>query len=477
MERDIFANLSPLDHRYYLSNRELFDQLSEYLSENAVIKYSLKAERALILAHLELRGLYSPEIAKSIDLCLENVSCREVYEEEEKTQHNIRALVNVVKRYLPKDIAPLVHLGATSADILDTATAMRYRDLYRKVLLPLSFQVEELLIKLAEDNSNTSQIGRTHGQHAVPITFGFYLSSFVSRLGQSLNRIDSLVEDLTGKLAGATGSYNALSLITPKPLDLEKKYLEICGLKACEVSTQLVQPEDPLRLVLETNIAFGILANMADDFRHLQRTEILEVKERFGKDQVGSSTMPQKRNPWNCEHIKSLWKAFSPRVVSFYMDQISEHQRDLTNSASSRFLADYLSGFAAALARMKKVLSSLEVDKDKMRSNLTLSKDMALSEATYILLSLGGESEAHEKIRKLTLKCEERGLSLYQSLEEDHEVWTILQSRLKQLFNLSADQFFTDPSYYNGLSKFKTEIITKKYRELINKLKENNQCC
>lgn len=119
-------------------------------------------------------------------------------------------------------------------------------------------------------------------------------------------------------------------MIVKDPEELERIYTEFLGLKPSEYSNQLVEPENILRLLLEMNVAFGIIANLADDLRNLQRSEIGEVFEYFSATQVGSSTMPQKRNPWNSEHVKSLWKAMCPRVITFYMDQISEHQRDIT---------------------------------------------------------------------------------------------------------------------------------------------------
>ena len=148
------------------------------------------------------------------------------------------------------------------------------------------------------------------------------------------------------------------------------------------------------------NTAFGIIANLADDLRHLQRSEIAEVREEFREGQVGSSTMPQKRNPWNCEHVKSLWKAFAPRAVTFFMDQISEHQRDLTNSASQRFVADYIAGFASAAARMRSVVRGLGVNRARMAQNLRLGGDLIFSEALYILIATGGGPEAHERVRQ-----------------------------------------------------------------------------
>ena len=116
------------------------------------------------------------------------------------------------------------------------------------------------------------------------------------------------------------------SLISPDPVKLEESYLQKLEICKADYSSQIVEPEHTLRLLLEMNVAFGIMANLADDLRNLQRTEIAEISEFFGTDQVGSSTMPQKRNPWNSEHVKSLWKTFAPRVFSFFMDQISEHQ-------------------------------------------------------------------------------------------------------------------------------------------------------
>ena len=226
------------------------------------------------------------------------------------------------------------------------------------------------------------------------------MAEYVSRLGQSIVRLEDLSAHLRGKLAGAVGAYNATSLISVDPEKLEADYLSQLGLQSAEYANQIVEPEHLLRLLLEVNVSFGIIANLADDLRHLQRSEIAEISESFGKGQVGSSTMPQKRNPWNSEHVKSLWKAFSPRVLTFYMDQISEHQRDLSNSASGRFVTDYLAGFAAATARITKVVKGLVVRGDRMRENLSCLGDGVLAEPTYILLALSGYKDAHELVRK-----------------------------------------------------------------------------
>ena len=470
--RSIFHCLSPLDHRYYLANRRLFDELSSFLSEEASIRYCIKVEIALLKSHVRLSLKGDEKLLTKLDALEAQISPDEVYAEEEKTQHNIRALVNVLKAKVPVETAPYVHLGATSVDILDTAQSMRIRDVVRRVILPELLTVEELLVNLCRDHAEQPQVGRTHGQHAVPITFGFAMAEYGSRLGKSIARIHELSGDLRGKISGAVGAYNSTTLLTTDPEAFELDILSSLGLEASETATQMVEPEYLLRLLLELNVAFGVLANLADDLRHLQRSEIDEVRELFTAAQVGSSTMPQKRNPWNSEHVKSLWKAFAPRVMTFYMDQISEHQRDLSNSASMRFIADYLAGFSAASARMQKVLSTLHVNDGKMRANIHASGDLVLAEAAYILLAAAGESEAHEIIRQLTLRCEGEGISLVEAISGDPAVRERIDASLAAVGLPPAGKFFSRQEQYRGIAVKKAVEIADRYRELVKQLKE-----
>lgn len=467
-----FRNISPLDHRYFYSNKKLFNSLANYISEEANINYCIKAEIALLKTHLSVYGDRYNNYLPVIDNLQDLICPEDIYKEEEKTSHNIRALVNVIKRNIPTEIKPFVHLGATSVDILDTASAMKYRDVTKFVVLPELIKLEKKLIDLAEKEANTPQVGRTHGQHAVPITLGFAFSEYVARLGKSIKAIEKLSNKLRGKLAGATGSYNSISMIIKDPFKFEKDYLKQLNLKPSEHSTQMVEPEYLLRLLLEMNTSFGIIANLADDLRNLQRSEISELKEMFTSTQVGSSTMPQKRNPWNSEHVKSLWKAFSPRVTSFFMDQISEHQRDLSNSASGRFVADYIAGFCAAASRMVKITSTLFVDKQKLKENLYASGDLVLSEAAYILLSCTGEPDAHEIIRKVSLNCEKNKTSLARELSKDPKLWNKIREQLFNTTGLNAEEFFSKPELYRGRSAEKAIEISKKYKINMKKIEE-----
>ena len=469
--RSIFENISSIDHRYSISEKAVFDGLSKYISEAASVRSCAKCEAALVKAHLAVRGALTDSTAKALDEVAEKIDPNEVYAEEEKTQHNIRALVNVMKTKVSADVAPLVHLGATSVDILDTALSVRMRDAVQNVVLPELKALELELCKIAERDAETPQVGRTHGQHAVPITFGWSIAEFVSRLGKSILRIEELSKQLKGKLAGPVGSYNGPSMIVKDPEDLEKRYLSFLGLEPSEYSNQLVEPEYLLRLLLEINVAFGIIANLADDLRNLQRSEIGEVFEYFSSTQVGSSTMPQKRNPWNSEHVKSLWKAFSPRVLTFYMDQISEHQRDLTNSASQRFIADYITGFTMAVARMKKVVSGLQADAEAMARNLAGAggkvKGGVLAEPAYILLGEAGVSDGHEVIRKITLEAEKTGKTFFEVLKTHEDAFAKITAQLEKLGVANPAQFFEKPENYRGLAAEKSKRLAQKYAELM----------
>lgn len=224
MERDVFENLSPLDHRYYASNEALFTELGAFFSENAYIRYELKVEAALARV-LARRGLCSEAVAAEIATACEEVTPEEVYREEEITKHNIRALVNCVQRRVSDAAKPFVHFTTTSVDIMDSATALRFKDATTQVIVPRSLALERVLITIARREKATLQVGRTHGQHAVPITFGFAMAEYVSRFGDRITAIQAAGSNLRGKISGAVGAYNASSLFFQDPMGFETEVL------------------------------------------------------------------------------------------------------------------------------------------------------------------------------------------------------------------------------------------------------------
>jgi adenylosuccinate lyase len=337
---------------------------------------------------------------------------------------------------------------------MDTATAMRFKEATEKVVLPKALDLERILINIARREKDTLQVGRTHGQHAVPVTFGFAMAEYVSRFGSRIELIKQTAQNLRGKIAGAVGAYNASSLFFEDPFEFETEILWELGLKPSEYSNQIVAPEYLTDYIHAVISAFGVLANLADDIRNLQRTEISEVGEVFEANQVGSSTMPHKRNPWNFEHVKSMWKEFMPRMITIYTDQISEHQRDLTNSASGRFAPEIVVGFTAAVDRLIRVLSKLVVDRERMERNFEFTKEMVIAEPLYILLASMGHPNAHEAVRLLTLESQKTGKTLRELLVERTELlsyWEKLTPNQREVLD--------NPAKYIGQASQKTEKI------------------
>jgi adenylosuccinate lyase len=457
--RDIFDSLSPLDHRYYASNQKLFDQLSGFFSENAYIQYELKVEAALAKV-LARRGICSEAIAAEIAEACAAVRPEEVYQEEELTKHNIRALVNCIQRRVGAAARPYVHFTTTSVDIMDSATAMRFKEATARIVIPKCLELEKILLGIARREKATLQVGRTHGQHAVPITFGFAMAEYVSRFGARIEFIKETAANLRGKIAGAVGAYNASSLFFDDPFQFEAEVLAELGLKPANYSNQIVEPEYLTDYVHAIISAFGVLANLADDIRHLQRSEIGEVGEVFEATQVGSSTMPHKRNPWNFEHVKSMWKEFMPRMITLYADQISEHQRDLTNSASGRFVPEIVAGFVAAVDRLSKVLQRLVVDQERMVRNFDSTKEMIIAEPLYILLASLGHPDAHEAVRVLTLEAQKTGKPLRELLKEKSELIPYLEK-------LSPAQrgVLEKPEKYLGWAEQKTVQVCENWEK------------
>jgi adenylosuccinate lyase len=461
MESDVFANVSPLDHRYLVSDPRLHAELSKYLSEAAYVRYELQVESALTRV-LSRRGICPPEVADEVEGACRAVTAEEVYAEEQKTRHNIRALVNCIQRRVGETARPYVHFTATSVDIMDTASALRYRDFTKNLLLPKGFALLQTLIDLALREKATVQMGRTHGQHAVPITFGFAVAEYVARLGNRLAAIEQAADSLRGKMAGAVGAYNAGTILFDDADAFEREVLAELGMLPSEYSTQIVMPEYAADFFHAAVSAFGVLANLADDIRHLQRSEISEVAERFERTQVGSSTMPHKRNPWNFEHVKSMWKVFMPRMMTVYMDQISEHQRDLTNSASGRFGPEMLAGLVLAICRLNSVVSRVVVDCERMTANLQASKNDVIAEPLYILLAASGHPDAHEAVRLLAVEARSERITIRELVDRKPEY-----SEFLHRLTPAQRRFLDCPETYIGRSVERTEEICRRWQRVI----------
>jgi adenylosuccinate lyase len=229
---------------------------------------------------------------------------------------------------------------------------------------------------------------------------------------------------------------------------------------ATSVSTQIVEPESITDLAHTVVSCFSVLANLADDIRHLIRSEIAELIDGYTAEEVGSSTMPHKMNPKNFENVKSLWKEFMPRMMTVYMDQISEHQRDLTNSASARFLPEMFTGFCYAVLRMADALSKITTNTAKMKEHVDASKHLVVAEPLYIMLALQGYPDAYDVIMKLSRESRLTGDRLIDVARRHPELSPYLE-RLSEEHKAILD----DPSLYVGDAPTRT-LATCDYWEL-----------
>ena len=232
------------------------------------------------------------------------------------------------------------------------------------------------------------------------------------------------------------------------------------GLRPAPYSTQIVPAENTVRLLDELSLTAGIMANLANDMRHLQRSEIAEVRERFEKGQTGSSTMAHKRNPWNFENIVSMWKQVTAQTVNARLNLSSEHQRDLTDSASSRFYAIIPASLAAMAERLNNVMRKLEVDEANMQRNLGLTEGAIAAEPLYLLLAKYGHAQAHEKSKQLAHSALEQNKPLADITASDKETKSYWQK-----FTVAEKQIIVQPElYYTGIASQKARSVVKLWR-------------
>lgn len=448
-----YSAIDPLDGRYYDS------EIAKYLSERSRIAYQAYVEAALAKALAEF-GVCSQEIAHEIEAASAKVTAEAVAKEEKTTQHDVKALVNTIKANLPEKAQPYVHFGATSYDIVATALSLQLRDAVAELVVPRLQELEKTLLDLTEKYADTVQIGRTHGQHAVPITFGFAMAEYVSRLGASTRSLQVLSGKLPGKFSGAVGAYNALSLFVDDPLKFEQTVLGYLDLEPAPYSTQIIPPEYIIRLLDELAVTAGIMANLSHDMRHLQRSEIAEVREHFDAGQTGSSTMAHKRNPWNFENAISMSKQVTAQIVNANLNISSEHQRDLTDSASARFYTIPLASVASMANRLNGVMRKIEVDEANMKLNLYQSGGAIAAEPLYLLLEKYGHTRAHEASKALAHKALESKRPLYEVVAEASE----LEPYTAQ-FTEEEQRILQEPErHYTGLAAKKAMAVHKHWK-------------
>jgi len=395
-------------------------EMLRVFEEEARVQRLLDVEAALALAHAEV-GNISREDAEKIAAMAstKHVKVERVKAIEKEIKHDIASLVRALSEVCGSSGA-YVHLGATSYDIVDTANALQLKaaiGIIEKKLVALKC----ILQKQAAQHKETVMIGRTHGQHALPITLGFKFAVWGYEISRHIERLNECkTRVLVGKMSGAVGTQASLAEHATRIQDLVMKRL---GIRAAEISTQIVQRDRYAEYACTLAIIVSSLDKFATEIRELQRPEIGEVFESFEKKkQVGSSTMPHKRNPETCERICGLARIIRSLSIPALENVVTWHERDLTQSSAERFilpelciLTDYL------LFLMSDVVDNLGVDEKRMLRNIDLIQGRAMSEAMMMALARKGlnRQEAHELLRQLTIKSEVEKRHFREILLED----------------------------------------------------------
>ncbi|MEM4408114.1 MAG: adenylosuccinate lyase, partial [Candidatus Caldarchaeum sp.] len=318
-----------------------------------------------------------------------------------------------------------VHFGVTSYDVIDTALALLLRRSLDQILRSLS-SLTEVVRERAREHANTPMIGRTHGVHAEPITFGFKLAGWYAELQRTLERLHSCREEISvGKIAGAVGVHGVLGP------EVEEEVCRLLGLKPDPAPTQIVARDRLAHLMGVLATVAGTLEKIATELRNLQRTEILEVQEEFVSGQTGSSAMPHKRNPWMSETVCGLARVVRGNALAVLETVSTWHERDLTNSSVERIvLPDTFHLLDFMLQRLTKILVNLKVFPKRMTENIWRTRGLVFSEHVMTALVRKGLSreEAYRLVQRNASKAWE-GEDFQACLKKDPEVLGYLSAK------------------------------------------------
>jgi adenylosuccinate lyase len=398
-------------------------EMKRIFEEETRVQKMLDVEAALAWAHAKVGNIPKKDAEKIMATALsKRVKLSRIKEIEHEIKHDVAALVRALAEASGSSGA-FVHLGATSYDVVDTANALQLKDALELIMKRLD-DLQTVLAEKALQYKETLMMGRTHGQHALPITLGFKFAVWRCEAARHIERLKQCEDRiLVGKMSGAVGTQAALG---PHAARIQELVMQRLGIRAAEISTQIVQRDRYAELVCLLAIIASSLDNFATEVRELQRPEIAELFEAFeeGK-QVGSSTMPHKRNPETCERICGLARIMRGLAVPALENVITWHERDLTQSSAERFilpeacvLVDYM------LFLMSGIIENLHVDEQRMLKNIELTQGRAMSEAVMMALTRKGVSrqEAHELLRKLAIKSEDEKRPFKEVLLDDKVV-------------------------------------------------------
>jgi adenylosuccinate lyase len=358
-----------------------------------------------------------------------------VAEIEERTQHELAAFVDAVAEQLGP-VGRWLHYGLTSSDVLDTALSLQIREAGKHVLEGIDSALETVIVQ-ADKHRASLMIGRTHGVHAEPTTFGLKLAVWAFELDRARVRLRAALEGLrVGKLSGAVGTY---STIDP---EVERLACERLGLEPAAASTQILQRDRHAALLAALAVTAASLEHFALEIRHLARTEVREVEEPFRREQKGSSAMPHKRNPVVAERICGLARVVRAAAVVGLENVALWHERDISHSSAERVvIPDAFLALDYMLDRFTWLVSGLVVRPERMRRNLDASHGLFFSQRLLLALVEGGleRARAYELVQRAAMRAWEEEQDFVELVRADSEISSALDpASLEEVFDLGA---------------------------------------
>jgi adenylosuccinate lyase len=364
---------------------------------------------------------------------------------EARVGHDVIAFLTVLNESIGQPEARYVHLGMTSQDLNDTAMAVQMVESARLIGRDLR-AVRDAAAELAIKHRRTLMAGRTHGIVAEPITFGFKVAGWVAELDRSIARLETAAEDAAiGRVSGAVGTH---ATVDPR---VEEHVCRELGLKVDPVSTQVVARDRHAEFMAALALCAGTLERIATEIRHLQRSEIGEAFEPFGKEQKGSSAMPHKRNPVLTERVCGLARLVRGHMVTAYENTALWHERDISHSSAERVIfPDACAALDYMAIEMNKVLRGLEVRPERMLANLQFAGGVVFSQRVLLALVESGMSreDAYLIVQKAAMKAMDDPSTGFRALlEKDAEVERRIGSKMDAVFDPWAGLEHTDLAY------------------------------
>jgi adenylosuccinate lyase len=341
-----------------------------------------------------------------------------VREIEKRTNHDVIAFLEEVATHVGP-AARWVHQGLTSSDLLDTTLAVQMNsacEILEKDLIAL----REAIAKRAIEHKFTPMIGRSHGIHAEPITFGLKMALMYDEFGRAIDRLREMRERVrVGKISGAVGTHAHLD---PR---VEKHVCEKLGLKASPLSTQIIQRDRHAEFMTVLALIASSIDRWATEFRHLQRTEVLEVEEYFAAGQKGSSAMPHKRNPITGERLSGLARVIRGNAMTALENVALWHERDISHSSAERIiLPDSCTLMDYMLVLLRKLVDGLQVYPENMQRNMDITRGLYASQSALLMLTARGleRKDAYEAVQRAAMKTWKEGGNFADNLAQEPTV-------------------------------------------------------